>query len=90
MDTGMALLTITLNMLAKFVPPIFMTPCIADLEILASQEERAYQETLQLAHWIESWGSNLAICGSYFLWMNKLKNGITMLFRVLALDLKGK
>lgn len=87
---GMALLTITLNLLAKFVLPIFMTPCIADLEILASKEECVYQETLQLAPWIESWGSNLAICGFYSLWMNKLKNGITMLLRVLALDLKGK
>lgn len=46
---GMALLTITLNLLAKFVLPIFMTPCIADLEILASKEECVYQETLQLA-----------------------------------------
>lgn len=46
----MALLTITLRKLAKFVLPIFMTLDITDLESLASKVEFVYEETQPLAH----------------------------------------
>lgn len=49
-EVGMTLLTITLNMSAKFVLPIFMTLGIADLETSTSKQKHIYQETQQLAH----------------------------------------
>lgn len=49
-EVGVTLLTITLNMSAKFVLPIFMTLGIADLETSTSKQKCIYQEAQQLVH----------------------------------------